>query len=480
MLKIGLAKKKMTPPGAHLQLAGQDYYRFSTHVETDVYANAFAAESNGEQLILCSCDVVGIQLGFIDAIRAFVKEKNSEIDTDKMIVCATHTHTAPFVWDVPNSLVSRSAYLPEGYSYTDDTVVDPEYWMGKKTGPYMAEKVAEAICAAWENRKKGYYAPSFGRVPLAQNRRTAYKDGTAINYGIVNQPDFDCIQGGVDTGMELLYFFDENEKPIGAIANIACPSQCVETCTYVSADFWGVARELIEAEMGEDFVTVGVCGAAGDLAPRDNVRRYWGYIPNYPHRRGDAGELYSLESCQDKGETLAIEILRRLRKVDKKESEAEIRYHEKKTVRLPYLTITDAQYEKAKTEIADYLAECGRTELTEQDMKKLSVNLATVARYENQEKEWDTPVHVVRFGDMAFATNPFELFLDFGNRIKARSRATQTFLVQLSQAAGGYLPTKLALDSGGYGAVPHVVKVGYDGGDILVEETLSRIEDLFE
>jgi len=214
------------------------------------------------------------------------------------------------------------------------------------------------------------------------------------------------------------------------------------------------------------------------MAPRDNVRRFWGFNPDYP-RRSDAGELYSVESCTDKGETLAIEILRRLRKVTELKDYAEIRYHKSRTVTLPYLTITDAQYAAAKQEVLDYVENCGRTELNDTDMGKLAVPLATIARYENPDKEWDTPVHVARFDDIAFASNPFELFLEFGDRIKARSRATQTFLIQLSMARGAYLPTKLAQESGGYGAVPHVVKVGYDGGDILVEETLKRIADLF-
>ena len=98
------------------------------------------------------------------------------------------------------------------------------------------------------------------------------------------------------------------------------------------------------------------------------------------------------------------------------------------------------------------------------------------------QKEIDTvkgKVHIARIDDMAFATNPFELFIDFGNRIKARSPAAQTFLIQLCDGAHGYLPTKKAQDGSHYSAYVSSGQTGYDGGDLLVERTLSELGELF-
>lgn len=85
-------------------------------------------------------------------------------------------------------------------------------------------------------------------------------------------------------------------------------------------------------------------------------------------------------------------------------------------------------------------------------------------------------LHVIRLGDIAFASNSFELFSDYGIRIQARSAATQTFVVQL--CAGGspsYLPTKLAQKGESYSACLYCNEVGPEGGDVLVEETLRLI-----
>jgi hypothetical protein len=80
---------------------------------------------------------------------------------------------------------------------------------------------------------------------------------------------------------------------------------------------------------------------------------------------------------------------------------------------------------------------------------------------------------------VAFATNPFELFLDYGNKIKARSPAEQTFLVQLANGSDGYLPTAKAERGGHYSAFVSSGNVGHAGGEQLVRQTLNDIKKLF-
>ncbi|MFN2352411.1 MAG: hypothetical protein ABR497_10740, partial [Kiritimatiellia bacterium] len=78
----------------------------------------------------------------------------------------------------------------------------------------------------------------------------------------------------------------------------------------------------------------------------------------------------------------------------------------------------------------------------------------------------------------AIATNPFEYYVDFGMRIKARSPAAQTFIVQLA-GNGSYVPTQRAITGKSYGAVPASTPVGPEGGQDVVEETLNRLQKLW-
>ena len=74
-------------------------------------------------------------------------------------------------------------------------------------------------------------------------------------------------------------------------------------------------------------------------------------------------------------------------------------------------------------------------------------------------------------------TAPFELYLDYGLRVQARSPAILTFVVQLACQHSGYLPTERAVQGGGYSADKFIV--GPEGGQRWVEETLKCIKALW-
>ena len=72
------------------------------------------------------------------------------------------------------------------------------------------------------------------------------------------------------------------------------------------------------------------------------------------------------------------------------------------------------------------------------------------------------------------ASNPFELYLDYAIRIKGRSPAIQTFIIQLA-GSGTYLPTSRSTTGGSYGADSASTNISPEGGRELVEKTLELI-----
>jgi len=110
----------------------------------------------------------------------------------------------------------------------------------------------------------------------------------------------------------------------------------------------------------------------------------------------------------------------------------------------------------------------------------------TLDRYEAQKKDpfVTTDIHAVRIGDFAFASNRFELFLDFMHRIQGRSPFVQTIIVQLvadpGLDGGSYLATERAVANKGYSAVLQSNQVSPAGGQQLVDLTLDMLKRLHE
>ena len=153
------------------------------------------------------------------------------------------------------------------------------------------------------------------------------------------------------------------------------------------------------------------------------------------------------------------------------------------TIRLPMRLVTEAEYAEAKPAAEQAAAQIAKDpKAADQVHGRLIWNRRTVERFEAQKTDpkptFEMELHVLRIGDAVVCTNPFELFTEYGIRIKSRSPAIQTFVVQLA-GHGWYLPTEAAARGGSYSAVVHSVKVSPAGGQTLVDRTVEAITSLW-
>jgi len=124
--------------------------------------------------------------------------------------------------------------------------------------------------------------------------------------------------------------------------------------------------------------------------------------------------------------------------------------------------------------------EYGPWDNKESDYGILRINERLINTYLEQDRHpyYQTELQIIRLGDVAIASNPFELYVDYGFSIKGRSKAKQTFVVQLSGDDGDYLPTARAISGGQYSAL--VSTVGPVGGKMLVDTTVRLINRMWE
>ncbi|MCY3020088.1 MAG: hypothetical protein NTW87_13810, partial [Planctomycetota bacterium] len=443
---IGAATTSITP-GQPVALAGQYHTRIARTVEAPITATAVAIEGHsaaqpGEAAIMVSCDLVGIGDTIQPRLRERLRGKLPGFDLNKLWLSATHTHTAP---------VGRS-FWEDGYVIPKEGVMQPAEFI-----EFLLDRLGEVVVKAWEGRQPGGVSWALGHAVVGHNRRAVYENGRARMYGATNTPDFRALEGGEDHGVEMLFFWDQNKAPLAIAINVACTAQEVEGRSAINADFWHDVREQLRAKYGQGLCVLAWCGAAGDQSPHLLFRQ---------RAEERMQKLRGLSRTQEMGCRIsrAVDEVYELARNDIRASAPFV--HQVQVIKLPRRKVTDEELARAKARHEELSKKAA---LSPDEPVRLAEAKSIMDRYEqqNEKPDYEMELHVIRLGDAAIATNPFELYLDYGLQIKARSKATQTFVVQLSCAAGFYLPTEKGVRGGHYSTEVGSVFVGPEGGQVL-------------
>lgn len=274
-----------------------------------------------------------------------------------------------------------------------------------------------------------------------------------------------------------------------------------EQLTKLSADYWHDVRELMAKEFGPDVFVLSQCAAAGDLAPR--ILHYWQAQARRMELKYGMG--YDIEKA----------------KVKMSQDDLNKRLSERKDIAERIVAGVKEVYSWAKEEIFTHLPVIHRSWsqpmerrfVTDEELRTCEAKLGELAakipergddpvkyrkavsqynaaknRNENilyryrRQYEFPAPpitVHAVAIGDIAFATNKFELYHDFMHRVQARSPFIQTFVLQLAGDEGGtYLATERSENNKGYGASLFCNWIGHKGGQQWVEGVLENLNEM--
>jgi hypothetical protein len=482
-LAIGWASTSLTPDQP-VQLTGQHYARVSEGVLDPVTATALILAPGGDPagaVCLVSCDLVSISDSLWAAVRRKVTAAIPELDAGGVILNATHTHSAPL------ARTAADEYLRVGSSIQEGELELP----AMAAGDYIAwasDRIAAAVAEAWRARAPGAIGFGLGQAVVGRNRRSCYLGGEARMYGDTTKDDFSHIEGYEDHSVNLLATWNASGSLTGLVVNVACPSQVSEHSFQVSADYWHDTRVELRRRLGPNLFVLPQCSAAGDQSPHIQ----WGKAAEermmklsgrslrqqIAVRLADAAETALPAMAADRqaaplvrrrSETVAL-ARRRLTQKDVDEAMAQA-----EPLRLEYERLCrELEAHPEQREQPRWYVPATRA------YRRWRWHANVKLRFENERLQGRFPaeLHAIRLGDLAIATNPFEYYLDYGVRIKARSPAVQTFLVQLA-GGGSYVPTERAVAGKSYGAVPASTPVGPEGGRELAEWTVSALRALW-
>jgi hypothetical protein len=350
--------------------------------------------------------------------------RRTGIPSSHIVWAASHTHTGPYT---QTSL------------YAGKKVINGR-WLASLPGKF-AQAVALAIEArrpARMSRERGYSSA------LIHNRRLKYKDGREINTWLLQrgEEEVQCLGAAapIDPEVGIVCFDDEHGMPIAVLWHYSLHTNANFGPRF-SADYPGVVAARIRERLGAGVVPIFVPGAEADINPLGSYRAIGDQLANVILQR--------LEKRQPRTGGVALGALKEELVVPYRDFSVD---QEKR--------IRDSQWALADREVF-------RREL--KLMRKAGI------------RECRTVIQAWRIGEVAFASLPGELFLEWGLKIKAESPFPWTFPVELGGDSLGYLVTEQAWRAGGYEAlISRWTRPSVEGVASMVGSALGLLGRLWE
>ncbi|MFI4873895.1 MAG: hypothetical protein ACIALR_01060, partial [Blastopirellula sp. JB062] len=398
-LQVGAAAIDVTPEKFPVLINGG--FNSRTGEPKDIFARAIVVSDGQMQVAIVVTDSCMLPKDLIDGAKQLASER-TKIPTDRIMISATHTHTAP------SSMGALGTDADETYT------------------PYLRIKLAEAIITAQRN-----LAPAkvgFGSADAAEFtalRRWILRPGqmredpfgnmsvrASMHTAKNNLPNVTGESGPEDPQLSVISFQSPEGRPIALLANFSMH--------YFggggAADYFGAYCKSLEEKLNQKsadaapFVAVMSHGCSGDIWRVDyrtgTNQTFEGFVEGMVERTEQALATIKYESDA----TLAM---------------AETR------LELDYRTPTNERLTWAKG-ILEKMGD--RLPKTKEEVYARE----QVILHERQSTE--VVLQALRIGDMAIATTPNETYALTGLKLKRRSPLKNTMVIELANGGDGYIP----------------------------------------
>ena len=460
-MKTGFGICEYTPYGKKISLLGQMHERITEEIHDGIFVTAMLIKSAKARTLWISTDALGMTSEASHECYLGAKEIIEDLREEEFITSATHIHTG----------VSFEAY--NALTATD---TEPEGVLtSRECRKLLADATKRAVAMAKRNLEESSMEIAVSRIQTSTCRRMEYTDGKTIMYGSTSREDFLKTEGRDGGPMQLIYVYGENRNLRGVVANLPCTAQCDEQANYVSSDYWGVVRELVKKDLGEDVIVFPVLRCAGDLTPHNLIDRF----PSKQDNSIPGGR----KSAMEMGERIAKEIAYCKEKTVR-EYHGDVHHAQAmKEITLPCHNVTDEEYQWAKEFIEKYKIDesyigDGSKYCTGNRRFNYLNSDSKIRKFLNPQKEIKTRIYATIIGDIAFITNPFELFIEYADRIRMALPEFVVYDAELSYERLGYLPTKRAVKGGSYSTFTFNGMCTPEAGEILVEESIKLIKNI--
>lgn len=207
-------------------------------VEQQLWARAIAVfDAQGTPRVLITVDNCGVPASVTKQVVANLKAKY-QMTPSGLVVCSTHTHSAPMLTGVLPNL------------FTKDLTAEEQAVIARYTQD-LTTKLTEVATQAIRDAQPALLEWGVGTATFAKNRRQ--------------------ITGPVDHELPILVIKSKDGKPRAILVSYACHCTTLGPVPFISGDWAGCAVEGIEADFPGTMAMVAIgCGADQNPKVRGN------------------------------------------------------------------------------------------------------------------------------------------------------------------------------------------------------------------
>ena len=453
-LQAGTAAVDITPDVFPMQLRSGP----SKYVHDPFHVRAVALQNGEGRAVIAVVDAIGTGRDWTDEAKAVVAERTGW-KPEQMLVCATHTHSAPKGGDTSPGRIAYEKKRREG----------------------LVDALTRAI-QSLEPAKIGFASDE--EPTEVCNRRWFLKEGTMDKNPLggfdqirTNPPRQKLVKpaGPIDPQVSVVEVRTRRGRPLGLVANYALHyvggiPRVVEaggkTVGMASADYFGEFSRIMPYRVGglnppQNFVAMMTNGASGDI---NNIDFYGKRPPRAP-----------FEQIRLVAAKTADAAWRAVKKIEAYDENPKLAMLERK-VTIRYRKPPAEDIERARQLMA--LSSKQRNSIH----KRCSSVAATTLRHAEPDMipPEDVIVQALRVGDQAIVSMPFEVLVEIGLEIKRKSPFPRTFLISLANGSHGYLPPPNQHRLGGYETWLTSAHFAEDTSVILTKNLLEMLKELKE
>lgn len=444
--EAGSALVDITPKEWPIHLRGSFYPKLATEAHDPLMVRALVMRSD-TTVAIAIVDSCMVHRPELDQAKKLASTETG-IPVERMLVASTHTHSAPFA-NASNGTAQEIAYQKLLIQGIADAIVEAHSNLETATAGYSTSQVDDEVF----NRRWFLKEGTMPENPFGE--RT---DLAKMNPG--RGPNLLHPAGPIDPDVAVLSVRDTNGKPISLLANY--PLHYVgNTGGMISADYFGEFGRLISVRLRQKpeskFVGMLSNGTSGDI---NNINFRNPRPPREPFEqiRVVANKVADAAYYAERNANQAAHAVEML------EREVTLK------IRIPSQEDIDRSREYIR-----------RAEEDEKSVPRLAhIYAKRVLGQLELGEETQVLLQAIRVGDLAICAIPFEVLVEIGLELKARSPFGNTIVIELANGGFGYLPSQLQHSFGGYETWLATNKVEKDSAEIIVQHLLEMMNELHQ